>query len=115
MLKNQGPLKWVQDEQKDIASMIFRFKDKESPRNYIAGHVHLLQEYPLEEVLSSHYMLSEWNPDMVNNLLNDFVPENVRVGVIAKQFAKEVDQKEPWYGTEYKLTKISEEVLDVTF
>uniref|UniRef100_A0A1Y1LI14 Insulin-degrading enzyme n=1 Tax=Photinus pyralis TaxID=7054 RepID=A0A1Y1LI14_PHOPY len=112
MLKVNGPLQWIQEEQKRISSMIFRFKDKESPRSYIAGHVHYLHEYPLEEVLSSHYLLSEWNPDMVNKILSDFTPENVRVGVIAKQFANEVNLKEPWYGTEYKLQNIPTEVLE---
>lgn len=34
-----------------------------------------------------------------------------RIGVIAKCFAKETDQKEPWYGTEYKLVKIPESTL----
>lgn len=42
MLRDHGPLKWIQDEQKDIFAMTFRFKDKESPRSYIAGHVHYL-------------------------------------------------------------------------
>lgn len=43
MLKAQGPQKWVQDENKDIGNMLFRFKDKESPRGYISGLVHTLQ------------------------------------------------------------------------
>ncbi|RZC37709.1 insulin-degrading enzyme, partial [Asbolus verrucosus] len=48
MLKTQGPQKWVQDENRDIGSMLFRFKDKESPRSYISGLVHTLQitEHP---------------------------------------------------------------------
>lgn len=43
MLKDVGPQKWVQDENKNIGQMIFRFKDKESPRNYISTLVHSLQ------------------------------------------------------------------------
>ena len=35
------------------------------------------------------------------------------VGVIAKKFSSIVDMKEQWYGTEYKLIKISEETLKV--
>lgn len=40
MLKREPPLKWVHEEQKDIYSTVFRFKDKESPRNYISSVVH---------------------------------------------------------------------------
>lgn len=43
MLKNEGPKKWIQDENRDIAHMVFRFKDKESPRMYISSLVHSLQ------------------------------------------------------------------------
>ncbi|KAF5280052.1 hypothetical protein FQA39_LY18167 [Lamprigera yunnana] len=111
MLKSHGPLEWIQEEQKQISSMIFRFKDKESPRSYIAAHVHYLHEYPIEEVLSAHFLLSEWEPAVITNLLNNFTPENVRVGVIAKKFSVEVNEKEPWYGTEYKLESISEDIL----
>lgn len=42
MLKDQRPQKWVQDENRDIGNMLFRFKDKESPRGYISGLVHNL-------------------------------------------------------------------------
>lgn len=43
MLKDHGPLLWIQEEQRDIAAMSFRFKDKESPRSYIVGLVHNMQ------------------------------------------------------------------------
>lgn len=42
MLKNDKPFKWIQDEQRDISAMVFRFKDKESPRTYISSIVHNL-------------------------------------------------------------------------
>lgn len=40
MLKKMGPLLWIHEEQRDIAAMTFRFKDKESPRSYISSLVH---------------------------------------------------------------------------
>ncbi|XP_018331415.1 insulin-degrading enzyme [Agrilus planipennis] len=112
MLKDVGPLEWIQEEQKDIAAMIFRFKDKESPRTYISGLVHHLQDYPIEDVLCIHYHLTEWRPDIINNILNSFTPDKVRIGVIAKKFQKEATDAEPWYGTQYKLEKIPQEVLN---
>lgn len=48
MLKKEGPLKWIQDENRDIGQMIFRFKDKESPRSYISSMVHSIQVSPLD-------------------------------------------------------------------
>lgn len=39
MLKKTGPLLWIHEEQRDIAAMAFRFKDKETPRSYISSIV----------------------------------------------------------------------------
>lgn len=36
-----------------------------------------------------------------------------RIGIIAKQFANVTDKKEPWYGTDYKITHIPEETISV--
>ncbi|KAK9703223.1 Insulinase (Peptidase family M16) [Popillia japonica] len=111
MLKASGPLLWVHEEQRDILAMGFRFKDKESPRSYIVSLAYSLQNYPLEEVLYALYSLSDWRPDVIETLLNDFNPDNIRIGIIAKQFANVTDKKEPWYGTDYKITHIPEETI----
>jgi hypothetical protein len=42
MLKQGGPKEWIFQEYKDILSMNFRFKDKESPRSYVSNTVHNL-------------------------------------------------------------------------
>ncbi|CAG9815290.1 unnamed protein product [Phaedon cochleariae] len=111
MLKQEGPLKWVQDENKNIGQMVFRFKDKESPRNYISSLVHSLQEYPMENILCANYMLSDWQPEMIEKIWNNFVPEKVRISVIARKFENELDEVEPWYGTKYKKVEIPDETI----
>lgn len=78
MLKAEGPLKWVQEENRDIGLMSFRFKDRESPRGYISGLVHNLQEYPMEDILSVHYIFTEWEPELIEQIWNEFVPDKVR-------------------------------------
>jgi insulysin len=42
MLERDGPKEWIFQEYKDIVSMHFRFKDKESPRSYVSNTVHNL-------------------------------------------------------------------------
>lgn len=111
MLKNQEPEKWIQEESRDICQMVFRFKDKESPRTYISSMVHQLQDYPIEHILCSHYMLDEWRPDLIKNILNSFVPKNVRVAVTAQCFENKLDETEPWYGTKYKKVSLDEKKM----
>lgn len=112
MLKHDGPKEWIFQEYKDILSMNFRFKDKESPRSYVSNMVHNLHEYPLEEVLSSCYLISEWRPDLIEMVQGYLTPENVRVAVLGQKFESISNEVEQWYGTKYRLEKIPDSLLD---
>ncbi|XP_021926557.1 insulin-degrading enzyme isoform X2 [Zootermopsis nevadensis] len=112
MLKQDGPKEWIFQEYKDIISMHFRFKDKESPRSYVSNIVHNLHDYPLEEVLSGCFLISDWKPDLIEMVLGYLTPENIRVAVVGQMFEPVSNEVEKWYGTKYKLEKIPESVLD---
>ncbi|XP_041968521.1 insulin-degrading enzyme [Aricia agestis] len=112
MLKAGGPQRWVWEEQRDLLAMEFRFKDEQDPRYFATGHVHALQEYPMDDVLSAYYLVSEWRPDLVDELLALLTPDNVRVGVVAKCFEEKCTQVEPWYGTKYLQEDIEESTLN---
>ncbi|XP_026333644.1 insulin-degrading enzyme, partial [Hyposmocoma kahamanoa] len=106
MIKAMGPQRWVWEEQRDLLAMDFRFKDAQEPRSLVVGHVHLLQEFPMEDVLSAYYLLSEWKPELITEMLDFLTPDNVRVCVIAKGFADKCTLTEPWYGSKYLLEEI---------
>jgi len=42
----------------------------------------------LEEVLTGGCILSEWRPDLVKMVLDELVPENVYVTVVAQKFGE---------------------------
>ncbi|KAK6178603.1 hypothetical protein SNE40_013354 [Patella caerulea] len=111
MLKNEGVKEWIFNECKDLSAMTFRFKDKEKPQSYTSKQSGFLHEFPLPEVLSGPYLLTKYQPELVDMVLEKLIPENMRILVIAKNFEKEVNQKEKWYGTEYQLEKLKEEQL----
>ncbi|XP_072943184.1 insulin-degrading enzyme isoform X2 [Epargyreus clarus] len=101
MVRREGAQRWVWEEQRDLMAMEFRFKDTQEPRSLVTGHVHLLQEFPMEDVLSAYYLITEWRPELIDELLELLIPENVRIGIVAKCFAEKCTQVEPWYGTKY--------------
>ncbi|XP_063837017.1 insulin-degrading enzyme [Ostrinia nubilalis] len=112
MVRAAGPQRWVWEEQRDLMAMEFRFKDALEPRSLVTGHVHLLQEFPMEDVLSAYYLMTEWRPELIEELLALLVPENVRVGVVAKCFGDKCTQTEPWYGTKYLQEDIEESKIN---
>lgn len=101
MLRAQGPQQWVWEEQRELSAISFRFQDKYEPRHFVKGHVSLLQDYPIEDVLSVYDLMTEWRPDLIEELLDCLTPENIRVAVMAKRFEEKCTQIEPWYGTKY--------------
>lgn len=40
--------------------------------------IYFFQDYPLDEVLSGPYLLSEWKPELVNKVLGYLKPDNIR-------------------------------------
>ncbi|XP_043912631.1 insulin-degrading enzyme isoform X4 [Protopterus annectens] len=110
-LRTEGPQEWVFQECKDLNAMAFRFKDKERPRGYTSKLAGLLHYYPLEEVLAAEYLLEEFRPDLIEMVLHNLRPQNVRVAVVSKSFEGQTDKTEEWYGTHYKQEAIPDEII----
>ncbi|XP_055383724.1 insulin-degrading enzyme-like isoform X1 [Condylostylus longicornis] len=110
LLKEEGPKKWIFDEYRSINEMLFKFKEKDSPTNLVSNVVHLMQIYPLEEVLSAPYLLSEWKPELITEILECLKPENCRITVLGQKL-KNCNESEYWYKTKYSVTKIPLEIL----
>lgn len=114
MLRIDGPKKWIFEEYLDLSEMQFRFKDKETALLLASSVVHSMQLYPMEEVLTAPYLISEWRPDLIQNLLNEcLVPEKCRVVVVGKKLEPICDQSEYWYGTKYTSEKLPDNVIQV--
>lgn len=91
--------------------MNFRSQEKSSPLTYVTTTARHLQELPIEEVLSAHWLISEWNPDLISKWSYYLAPRFVRVQILSKIFEHKADREEPWYGTKYMNSKISEELM----
>lgn len=111
MLKKEGPQKWIFEEFCDLCEMQFRFKDKENPLSLVSNVVHSMQSYPLEEVLAAPYLISEWRPDLIEELWNNFHPQNARITIVGQKCEDKANQEEVWYGTKYSSEKIPNSVL----
>lgn len=111
MLRHEGPQQWIFEELQGLWQMAFNFKGKESPQGYVrdlAGRLHM---FPFEDVLAGPYMLEEYRPDLIKDLLGYLRPDNVRIAVVAKCFMGQTDTVEKWYGTMYKLEHIPDKVM----
>ncbi|CAN7999339.1 unnamed protein product, partial [Ixodes pacificus] len=111
MLRKEGPQEWVFKELQDQSRMAFRFKGKDTPQGYARDLSSLVHLFPMEDVLAGPYLLEDYRPDLIEDLLGYLRPDNVRIALVAKRFAGQTDSVEKWYGTMYKLEPIAETVL----
>lgn len=115
MLRNESePQKWAFDEQAMLNEISFRFLEKSKPSGYVTQLCSQMQKpYPREWLLSAPWLLKSWNPELVKAQLQTLTPENCRITVVAQDavLGKELDKKEKWYGTKYRVEPFSEQIL----
>ncbi|CAF0866965.1 unnamed protein product [Rotaria sordida] len=112
MLRKEGPKEWIFNEGKNINQMEFQFEEKGQPRHIVSNLAGRMRDYPLSECLSGPYEMREFRPDLINELLNEYlIPTKMRVFLTSKKFLSIATEKEKWYGTQYKQEYLSEELI----
>lgn len=115
MLKSEPPHEWITQETAKLAEIEFRFKQK-SPASATCSHMSGVMQKPLprEWLLSGQYLIRKYDPEAIIRGLSALRADNFRFTISAQDFKGDManfDQKEQWYGTEYKLEKIPRDFL----
>lgn len=113
MLRTEGPQPWIFQELQELWRIAFRFKGKDTPQSYVRDLAGMLHLFPFQDVLAGPYLLEEYRPDLITDLLHYLKPDNVRIAVVAKRFMGQADSVEKWYGTQYQLERIPDSVMQV--
>lgn len=115
LLKSSQIPEWSFEEVKQLCNLAFRFKEKSPPSSYASALSSQMQHpYPREWILSGPYLTREFDPAQIRQVADCLSAANCRVSVAAQSMpdgTKEWDQKETWYGTEYKMTPIPSQLL----
>ncbi|KAL3533780.1 hypothetical protein ACH5RR_007301 [Cinchona calisaya] len=106
LLQQSGACKWIFDELSSMGETYFHYQDKIPPADYILGISSNMRLYPPEDWLLGG-LPSEFNPDIIQLVLNKLNPNNVRIFWESKKFEGTTDSSEPWYGTSFSVEKIT--------
>ncbi|XP_060844722.1 insulin-degrading enzyme-like [Rhopalosiphum padi] len=112
MLRRQGPQEWIHEEIKNVNAIEFQYKDEESPLYYVMNLTSRMIQYTLKDVLTAGYLIEEWKPELITELLSYFRPDNMRVTVISKTFQDQTNAEDKYYGTPFTLSKIPVETIN---
>jgi insulysin len=112
LLRQTPPQEWIFNEQKEMADVEFKFKQK-TPASRFTSKISSVMQKPLprEWLLSGQSRLRKFDPALIEKGVNLLRPDNMRMTIVSRDAPGELDQKEKWYGTEYRSEKIPEEFL----
>ncbi|TMX00209.1 hypothetical protein EJD97_001196 [Solanum chilense] len=95
-----------------ISETNFHYQDKSSPIGYVVYVASNMQLYPPIDWLVGSSLPSKFSPDIIEAVLNDLTPQNVRIFWVSTNFDGNTDSMEPWYETAYSLEKITSSVIE---
>ncbi|KAH8805629.1 Metalloenzyme, LuxS/M16 peptidase-like protein [Xylogone sp. PMI_703] len=112
LLKETPPQEWIFQEQKGMADVDFKFRQK-TPASRFTSKISAVMQTPLprEWLLSGHSRLRKFDPDAIERGLACLRPDNFRMVIVSQKYPGEWPEKEKWYGTEYKYEKIPADFL----
>lgn len=112
LLRESPPQQWIFEEQKGLADVDFKFKQK-SPASRFTSKISSVMQTPLprEWLLSGYSRLRKFDPASIKAGIDCLRPDNFRMTVVSQQFPGAWKEKEKWYGTEYTYEKIPADFL----
>ncbi|XP_071554220.1 insulin-degrading enzyme-like isoform X1 [Temnothorax nylanderi] len=112
MLKENGPMKWIYDEIQQISDMNNSYYEKKHRLSCddISRIACLLHECPMEEIFSEQ---CAWRPDLIEELMEYFTPQNIRIHVAEKACESIANETEKWHGVKYEKKKIPEKAIKI--
>ncbi|PWZ00255.1 hypothetical protein BCV70DRAFT_206508 [Testicularia cyperi] len=118
LLRSSKLEEWTHDEVAQLSELMFRFKEKIDPADYASSTATQMQmPYPREWILSGGWLTREFDRPLIKQTLEHLTPQNCRVTVMAKTMpdgSSEWDSKEKWYGTEYSIRPLPQQLLALT-
>ncbi|CAI6303660.1 unnamed protein product [Periconia digitata] len=112
MIREHEPQQWIVDEQIKISEVEFRFKEKSPPSRTTSALASVMQKpYDRKMILSGPAVVRKFDAQRISEAMSYLRPDNFRFTIVSENSSVEWDQKEKWYGTEYKTEKIPAEFI----
>ena len=103
ILKENPPEQWLYQEQSVVANLAFEFQEKSAALQYVYGIAPRLQHYPPKDLISSSYLMKEFEPQLISSFIDHLRKDNVLIEIINPEAP--VDQVEKWFEVPYKIEK----------
>ena len=111
MMKEDPPVQWMHEEMKNMAEVDFRFRQKSPASRFTSGVSSIMQKpLPREWLLSGSDKFRKFDPKGIVHAMQFLKDDNFRLMIVDQNFPGDWNEKERWYGTDYKVQKVPVEV-----
>jgi insulysin len=110
LMRENPPLEWMHDETKNLAEVDFRFRQKSPASRFTSSISSVMQRTLPREWLLSASKLRKFDAKQITEAIDYLRDDNYRLMITSQDYPIDLDQKEKWYGTEYKVEKIPSDV-----
>ncbi|XP_062117724.1 insulin-degrading enzyme-like 1, peroxisomal isoform X1 [Humulus lupulus] len=107
LVQQSGVCSWVFEELAAVSETHFHYQDKIRPIDYVVNISTNMELYPPKDWLVGSSLPSIFSPSIIQKVLDDLTPNNVRIFWESKNFENHTDKVEPWYSTAYSIEKIT--------
>ncbi|CZR49746.1 uncharacterized protein FPRO_14777 [Fusarium proliferatum ET1] len=113
LLRESPPEEWRFQELKELNDVEFKLKQK-TPAVKFTSQISSVMQKPLprEQLLSENGRLREFALDEIEKALATIRPDNFRMVIVSREYPGNWNQKEKWYGIEYRHEKIPEDLME---
>ena len=111
VLKKEGVQKWLAEEQMKMSDINFQYKNKEDYSRFVFSLSERLFKYPYEHIVDGPHVISGFDEDRINKIIDVFTPELCDIFLISRKNESQADQVAKYYGTKYSMERIPESLL----
>jgi insulysin len=113
LLRQWGPSERIFEECRQLNEIYFKFREKGDPSTFTRQLATSMQEYQNDPrlILAGPFIIEKFDSACIQDLINHITCDRMRV-TRASSDDLEVIELEPWYGTEYQLGKLSDDLLN---
>lgn len=113
LLCESEPQRWIYEEQKGMADVDFKFMQKAPASRFTSKTSALMQRpIPRERLLCGLNCVRKFERELIQRTIGYLRPDNFRLTLTSRTYPGDWDQKEKWYGTEYRVEKIPEDFME---
>ena len=99
LLRSNAPEAWRYQEQARMAELGFRFQEQSSATAFVYQVAPRFLDYPPEDVLVAPYLMTEFDPGLIQRYIDALTPDNLIMEVAGPDVP--VTRREPWFDVPY--------------